>query len=100
MEIKYNIYNLWDLSKALLRVKSTVLHAYVRKDQMSPISYLNIQLEKLEKAGKIKFKFKESRKKKMIENRNDNEINEAKTFFIKISKLVNLDTVNEKKKNR
>lgn len=39
--------NLWDLPKALLWVKSIVLHACVRKDQMSQIiKLLTLQTRK------------------------------------------------------
>ena len=40
--------NLWDLAKALLRGKYTVIQAYLRKEEQSHMNSLSSQLIKLE----------------------------------------------------
>ena len=52
MKVKYNISNLWNIDKAVLRGNFTTLNAinwellYIRKEQMSQINTLHSHIEK------------------------------------------------------
>ena len=59
--------NLWDAAKAVLKGKSIVIHAYLRKQEKSQISNLNLDLKKPQEGEKTKPKVR--RRKEIIKIR-------------------------------
>ena len=66
--------NLWEITKAVLRRKFTVIQAYLKKQEKSQINNLIYHLKELEKEEQTKSKV--SRKKEIIKIRE--EINKIK----------------------
>ena len=90
------IQNLWDSAKAVLRGNFIAIQSYLRKQEKSQITNLNLYLKQLEKEEQAKPKV--SRKKEITKIRAEiNEIEMKKTiekisetkswFFEKINKI-------------
>jgi len=65
----------WDAAKVILRGKSIMIQAYLRKQEISQINNLNLHLKQLEKEQQTKTKV--NRRKEIITIRA--EINEIET---------------------
>ena len=61
---KYNIPNLWDAAKAILRAKFIAINAYLKKLEKSQVNNLYLHLKELEKEEQTKPKV--SRRREII----------------------------------
>ena len=88
----------WDAAKVILRGKSIMIQAYLRKQEISQINNLNLHLKQLEKEQQTKTKV--NRRKEIITIRAEiyekemketiEKINETKSWFFEKTKLINL----------
>ena len=78
--------NLWDTVKAVLRGRFITLHAYLKKQEKSPIHNLTLHLKQLEKEEMKNPRV--SRRKEILKIRAEINAKETKQTIAKINKVI------------
>ena len=78
--------NLWDTVKAVLRGRFITLHAYLKKQEKSPINNLTLHLKQLEKEEMKNPRV--SRRKEILKIRAEINAKETKQTIAKINKVI------------